>query len=416
MTIQNKQLGFSAIELMITLFIAVSFFTTGFQIYSLITTDGDETRSRNRANNIVYDYLQRYKPDPAVACVAAQPVNNQAVTATNLTNVTVSITISCPVVNGVSQTKETATVSYGIPQKTVTSTIIIDSKPITCPTGFIVVPGSETYGTSDFCVMKYEAKVDENSDGIGDTTQTTGSNTWPANTHPISSTRKLVSTAAGYPVANISQATAITAASSTDFVRDCLSGCHLLTEAERMTIAQNVISVAENWSNGVVGSGYISSGHNDGAPANALTADTNDLNGYLGTGQSSPSGQKRTLTLTNGEVIWDFAGNVWELTTGQMTGGQPNGMPTFNIYEWTAVSGGTFAVNPYPSGTGLSGSNAWNSTNGIGQIYGHTSEVALRSYLAGGSWGSINYAGVLYLNIGSTPSATSTSAGFRVAR
>src|SRR5665647_1062811 len=28
----------------------------------------------------------------------------------------------------------------------------------TCPTGFIVVPGSSTYGTSDFCVMKYEAK------------------------------------------------------------------------------------------------------------------------------------------------------------------------------------------------------------------------------------------------------------------
>lgn len=416
MTARNRQLGFSAIELMITLFIAVSFFTTGFQIYSLITTDGDETRSRNRANNIVYDYLERYKPSTASSCVASQPIDNQAITATNLINVTVSVTITCPVVNGVSVTKEVVTVNYGIPQKTATSSVIINSKPLNCPTGFIVVPGSQTYGTSDFCVMKYEAKADDNGDGIGDTNQTTGLNTWPANTYPISATRKLVSTAAGYPVVNISQTTAITAASSTDFVRGCSSGCHLMTEAERMTIAQNVLSVAENWSTGVVGSGYINSGHNDGTPGNALAADTNDLNGYLGTGQSSPSGQKRTLTLTNGEVIWDFAGNVWEITTGQMTGGLPNGMATFNAYEWPAVSGGTFLVNPYPSGTGLSGSGSWNSTNGIGQIYGLTSEVAQRCYFTGGSWGSTSFAGVLFLYLGNAPSATSTSAGFRVTR
>src|ERR1035437_10261807 len=28
----------------------------------------------------------------------------------------------------------------------------------TCPTGFILVPGSRLYSTGDFCVMKYEAK------------------------------------------------------------------------------------------------------------------------------------------------------------------------------------------------------------------------------------------------------------------
>src|SRR5579884_4158748 len=32
-----------------------------------------------------------------------------------------------------------------------------------CPEGYILVPGSKLYGTSDFCVMKYEAKCAETS-------------------------------------------------------------------------------------------------------------------------------------------------------------------------------------------------------------------------------------------------------------
>src|SRR5665648_508893 len=153
----------------------------------------------------------------------------------------------------------------------------------TCPTGFIVVPGSSTYGTSDFCVMKYEAK---NVSGVA-TSQATGT-----------------------PWVSITQTTSLSTATA------ACSGCHLITEAEWMTLAQNVLSVASNWSSGSVGSGYIYSGHNDNSPANSLAADSNDNNGYSGTGNSSPSNQRRTLTLTNGEVIWDMAGNVDEWTSG----------------------------------------------------------------------------------------------------
>lgn len=178
--------------------------------------------------------------------------------------------------------------------------------------------------------MKYEAKADDNGDGVGDTAYTTGYNTWPADTYPISASRKLVSTPGGYPVANIYQTTAITAASS--FTKDC-TGCHLISEAEWMTIAQNALGVNTNWNTNTVGSGYIFSGHNDGAPNTALVADANDTLGYSGTGNSSgdatvTSGmvgntQRRTLTLSNGNVIWDIAGNTYEWTSGQTTGGQP---------------------------------------------------------------------------------------------
>lgn len=288
---------------------------------------------------------------------------------------------------------------------------------IVCPAGFITVPGSATYGTSDFCVMKYEAKADDNGDGIGDTNQTTGYNTWPANTHPISASRKLVSTAVGYPVASISQPNAIAASSSAGTVYGCSSGCHLISEAEWMTIAQNVLSVASNWSGGSVGSGYIFSGHNDGLPSNALVADANDLNGYTGTGQISPSNQRRTLTLTNGEVIWDFAGNIYEWTSGQMTGNLPSGMGSWGWYNWTAVSGGIFAVNPYPSGTGISGSAGWNNTNGIGRIYGLSSESRLCEFIRSGFWAdNSGDAGVLALSIGVSPVGIYVGSGFRVAK
>ena len=284
-----------------------------------------------------------------------------------------------------------------------------------CPSGFIPVPGSGTYSTSDFCVMKYEAKADNNSDGIGDTTQSTGSNTWPANTHPISATRKLVSTAAGYPVANISQTIAITAAAN--YTTDCPTSCHLITEAEWMTIAQNVLSVPSNWSTGTVGSGYIYSGHNDNVPATALEA-SNDNNGYYGTEQTSGN-QKRTLTLTNGEVIWDMAGNVYDWTAGITTGGQPGitGEVAYAWKQWTAVTApGSLTVPATPASTGLTGSNTWTSTNGIGWLYSNAGETAARSFRRGGYWNAGGNAGVLRLLLDLSASYTAANISFRVSR
>ena len=155
------------------------------------------------------------------------------------------------------------------------------AKKGTCQ-GYILVPGSTVLGTSDFWVMKYEAK---NVGGVA--------------TSQVAST----------PWVMISQTDAMTTSSA------ACSGCHLISEAEWLTIAHNVLGVSSNWSGGTVGSGYIYGGHNDNSPTNALAADTNDANGY--SGETNTGGnQRRTLTLTNGEVIWDIAGNVYEWTSG----------------------------------------------------------------------------------------------------
>lgn len=195
-------------------------------------------------------------------------------------------------------------------------------------------------------------------------------------------------------------------------------GCHLITEAEWLTIAQNILSVPSNWSNGAVGSGYVYSGHNDNSPANSLAASDDNTAGYINTGNASGN-QRRTLTLTNGEVIWDFAGNVSEWTSGQATGGQPGitGEGSFAVKQYTAVNSlGTIVPNVMPSGTGLANAGTWNSSNGIGQLNSYVSDVALRGFFRGGSWSNTTIAGILCLDLSNMPTATSTSIGFRAAK
>jgi formylglycine-generating enzyme required for sulfatase activity/Tfp pilus assembly protein PilE len=394
----DKQAGFSAVELLITLFIAAAFLISGYQIFSLITKDSASTQAKTQASSTVHDYLNKYKDSATNPCSAQTPLTNSSITVSNLTNVKVSVTISCPFASLTSMlisktmSKIVVSLSYGSPQQTISDSAYTK----TCPTGFIKVPGSATYGTSDFCVMKYEAS---HSDA---TSSTQGTSTIPASQPSVQ------------PWVNISQTTAIAYAPN---VANC-AGCHLITEAEWMTIAQNVLSVASNWSSGTVGSGSIYSGHNDGAPYVALAADANDSNGY--SGETNTGGnQRRTLTLTNGQVIWDLAGNVWEWTAATVTGGQPGIIGgNYAWREYTAlINAGSLTVNVTPTGTGISTASSWtSSTNGIGLIYSSSDDTTLSSFLRSNDWHSGNNAGVLTVNLGSGPSSYSASIGFRVSQ
>lgn len=252
---------------------------------------------------------------------------------------------------------------------------------LTCPTGFIVVPGSATYSTSDFCVMKYEAK---NVSGVP-TSQPTST-----------------------PWVSISQTSAISTAAT------ACAGCHLISEAEWLTIAQNVLSVASNWSGGTIGNGFIYSGHNDAAPDNGLAAST-DNDGYSGTGNTTGSNQRRTLTLSNGEVIWDLAGNAWEWTTGTATTGKP-GSPGFAWRQWNGLSvPGSFSPNPYPV-TANASASSWTATQGIGQIYSDSNDTTQKSFRRGGIWGGGNVSGIFSLHLDVNNMYSDINIGFRVAK
>ena len=283
---------------------------------------------------------------------------------------------------------------------TVSGTLTVNSLVRNCPTGFIFVPGSAKYGTMPgFCVMKYEAK-----DVSGTAT----------------------SQAASAPWVSISQET------SRDECRELGAGYRLISEAEWMTIAENIARVNSNWSSGTAESGCLYGGHMDNFPANALAADVTgdpDDDPYVGTNDASTNGflcpfaitttagdatkgkeQRRTFTLTNGNVIWDFSGNVWEWSDAIMnTGDMPeDATPASEWLEYTAVT--KYKALNYirpPDG-------AWNANTGVGQIYTDVGTAnTIRAFRRGGHWNLGASAGAFALYLYSAPSLTSTHFGFR---
>ena len=252
-----------------------------------------------------------------------------------------------------------------------------------CPTHYSIVPANSNLGVSTFCVAQFEMKL-------------------------ISSVA--TSQPALTPWVNITQANAKTACTALGANYD------LISNPEWMTIAYEIEKTASNWSSGVVGVGMLNRGHSDDNPSSALAvANTNDP--YIGTGnnsgQAAGSGweQKRAHTLSNGQVLWDFAGNVIEWTDWSLGGGLISG-PNSCTGVWTElpdVSCGELSAAEYlpANPAGVTGAN-YNSTYGLGQLIGG-SGAALR----GGAWSYGTFSGAFSLSLAYTPSDINTDFGFR---
>jgi prepilin-type N-terminal cleavage/methylation domain-containing protein len=288
--------------------------------------------------------------------------------------------------------------------------------------GWVTVPGNGTFGTQTFSVMKYDAVC---SDGKGNylNDQDSGYHTYSDSSKNCTSanSRQIASLPGGWPIANISHTSALLYCQSI--------GAHLLTNDEYMTIATNAAGQSSNWSGGSPGSGYMYSGHNDNAPANALPADASDANGY--SGETNTGGnQRRTLTLSNGSVVWDFAGNVWQhvqrsvnnagdLTTTMAlpacTGGggwnwcQYGNTLTPYISAWSSDVASANVAPP---------NSSWNSSQGMGQVYTYGTGVnqGTTVFLRGADWSAGSGAGAFALNVSWGTGNTSYGVGFRCAR
>jgi len=260
---------------------------------------------------------------------------------------------------------------------------------LNCAAGYVTVPGNSLFGTQAFCAMKYEAK---DSGGTA------------------------VSTVSGTPWVSMNQGTARTKSS------EACAKCHLMTLNEWLTIAHNALNVPSNWSGGAVGSGAVFGGHNDGTPAAGLAASSNDTDAYNGTGQTSGN-QRRTLTLSNGEVIWDFVGNVWEWVDEQTpakVGTQPgiasDTVDNFVYKQWD-VSGltyGDYARTAPGYGSKLAAENNWRSTQGMGELITSSAQDDARGFIMGGAYttGYVN-SGLFTLRLNYKPEQASSTTGFR---
>lgn len=205
---------------------------------------------------------------------------------------------------------------------------------LNCPDGY--VPGvrnplfnSDLPQLKPFCVMKYEAKI-EQADGeihpSGCKNESCGA-TW---TEGEVDSFKAVSTPLGRPWVRIRHNHAFSACNRlNDFSEDhptlpdaIEGGFSLISNDEWMALARDLANQAENWTGHLVGSGCLKRGNAYGGAASAgdtgvpcTNHDETILDSAYGM-LASDGGIGRNplaeLFLSHGESLWDLAGNAWE--------------------------------------------------------------------------------------------------------
>ncbi|MCX6106552.1 MAG: hypothetical protein NTY08_12050 [Proteobacteria bacterium] len=295
-----------------------------------------------------------------------------------------------------------ATTAIQFPDGTTQTTAAVSSS---CRTGYTMVPAdpNSVFSFKPFCVMKYAASQDP-------------------------TTKTATAVAANVPWASL---TWYEAKDQCQRV-----GAHLVTEGEWMTIARNIEATAINDIDSATGL-QLATGHSDNGPANSLAAAADpslasctltvplsdatnsscalrtEAGPYSGTGQSwatayaagaANKSQMRTFVLSNGNIVWDMAGNVWQWTDMQCgTTAWPNSAAWWDWNNASLTSAKLFA-GPIGSEIG---------TGGAGRYYGCT--AIGNAMLRGGNWYDGAYDGVFAANLSGAPSYVSASIGFRCA-
>ena len=247
-----------------------------------------------------------------------------------------------------------------------------------CPDGYILVPGDITLETSDFCVMQFEAK---NISGT-----------------PISQASRL-------PWIFISTENAFNTCASIN-ISELNGTFRLISNQEWMTIARNIERTPSNWSNGAVGNGSLAIGHTESSSSLLSVTDINDPYDQTGNSESSGWNQRRTFNLSNGNVIWDFAGNALESVDWDFNDSSLTIVPS-NFYENQDLK----ELTNLPNGI---------NSNDIQSAFGYTSNQSAGMWryaggtgaLRGGSLQNNNLTGIYTLIISSSTLA-SFYLGFR---
>lgn len=262
-----------------------------------------------------------------------------------------------------------------------------------CPSYFALIPGTENIDgiNKGWCVAQYEMTPFNNSGW------TVSYNAYNYQDAYQTDSSKNVTSRPGYsPINYVSHnnARAMCANRLVDASGATISGGLPMKYSVYVKLTQDLSLNPNNWSGSAVGSGYIYSGHNDNSPANVLSTGITNTDPYINTGNSASSGpnQKRILYTTEGDAIWDLAGNVWEqMYEGQNIGGSSGWA------EYTAVND-THPFDPkYITGY------AWSATQGVGKtVYDNNTATissitsASPSYwlLVGGVWSNGSSAGL----------------------
>lgn len=258
-----------------------------------------------------------------------------------------------------------------------------------CRRGFVWVPGSEDIGPA-MCVAKYEM-TPFNTSGWGRQYDGYRYDSAGSNTNVTSKPGQNPIT-----YASTNDARYLCSSKLVDQNSNTISGGTSMRWNIHKVILKDLALNKNNWSGGDVGVGFINSGHNNNSPAMTIPTSSDDTNAYASTGNSAPSNQKRTHEFSNGEIIWDYAGNVWEVMYETQNVGSNNGWE-----EYTDAHS-----NPFEPQNIVGSEYNWSSGQGIGQkdhagtsnLY--ESNIGTGSYrlLSSGNWSNGTGAGLFASN------------------
>lgn len=196
---------------------------------------------------------------------------------------------------------------------------------VRCPTGYVFVPpnGDPGIETDGFCVAKYEAKIAGNDDGAQG---------W-------SDAFVEESRASGTPWTDVERAYASMACAAHGMQYT------LISNKRWQAVARDIEGTGDNWSGGTVGVGFVNHGHADGDPHVPLPASTDDdpCSGTNDPSCDDPAvgdwSAKRTHVLSDGEILWDFAGNVAEHVDGALAADAAGLWTSFDEPQFTSDAG-----------------------------------------------------------------------------
>lgn len=223
-----------------------------------------------------------------------------------------------------------------------------------CHQYFVYIPGSSGVEGAEkgWCVAKYEMTPYDIS-GWG----TTSLGAYDVST---SSTKNVTSKPGQKAIGNVTYNNALDICSNklVDINGSNISGGTPMKYNVYTKLIQDLSSKSNNWTGGAVGNGYMYRGHSDGTDSSTYVIATgaDDSDPYINTGNSASSGtdQARILYTSNGDAIWDLAGNGQEI----LYEGHSSGNSSF--YEYTAVN------DNHPFNPKLLTGNAWDSSYGVG--------------------------------------------------
>lgn len=289
-----------------------------------------------------------------------------------------------------------------------------------CPTGYVLVPGNSTPGlggevysngtksnydwstepaeaierrSADFCVMKYEAKQ--------------AGSEWRA-----------ISTAANLPWGSIPRELDGTNNDAQEACNNNGPEYQLIGNHHWQAIARNIESVASNFDTSGAAVNYqFNQGFAEGS-ATVASAASEDANGcYDITTNGDPDddcgGQwhinKRTHTLSNGVVLWDFVGNLWEWVRDNVTVVQGNNGIFATTITYNAGINGLYDPSLKWGPANNYGAQAGSRKAGLGSS---TFSTALGAVIRGGSRVYTN-AGLFHAQTNRTLSTQFSTLGFR---